>query len=106
MVKAGVNHRDLKPANILVNQDLDVQICDYGTSLVRGITIMNKYEKVTPRYYRSPELCMQVYHIEMDLVANDIWALGCVIAEILINLIDDQPQKYKYAFKGNYCNPT
>ena len=50
---------------------------------------MNKYDKVTPRYYRSPELCMQVYHIEMDLVANDIWALGCVLAEILINLIDD-----------------
>lgn len=67
---------------------------------------MNKYKKVTPRYYRSPELCLSIYDLEMDLVANDIWSLGCVLAEILLNLKDDQQDKYKYAFKGNYCNPS
>jgi serine/threonine protein kinase len=86
MIKAGINHRDLKPANILINSNLEVKICDYGTSMVRGVTILNKYSKVTPRYYRSPELCLQIYDMNMDLVANDIWALGCVFAEILINL--------------------
>jgi hypothetical protein len=44
--------------------------------------------------------------MDMDLVSNDIWALGCVLAELLINLKDHDISKYKYAFKGNYCNPS
>ena len=27
---AGVLHRDIKPANILINEDCDVKICDFG----------------------------------------------------------------------------
>lgn len=30
MHSAGVMHRDIKPANVLVNQDCNVKICDFG----------------------------------------------------------------------------
>ena len=30
----GVMHRDIKPANILVSDDLNVKICDFGLSTV------------------------------------------------------------------------
>jgi serine/threonine protein kinase len=31
---ANVMHRDLKPANILINQDCEIKICDFG--MARG----------------------------------------------------------------------
>jgi mitogen-activated protein kinase 1/3 len=32
--ETGVMHRDLKPANILINQECEVRICDFGMSKV------------------------------------------------------------------------
>ena len=29
---AGVMHRDIKPSNILIYENLDIQICDFGLS--------------------------------------------------------------------------
>jgi len=30
MHSAGVMHRDIKPGNLLINDKLDIQICDFG----------------------------------------------------------------------------
>ena len=31
---AGVLHRDIKPANILINEDCDIKLCDFGLARV------------------------------------------------------------------------
>ena len=36
MHNAGVLHRDIKPANILINEDCDIKLCDFG--LARAVT--------------------------------------------------------------------
>ncbi|KIM98645.1 hypothetical protein OIDMADRAFT_202418 [Oidiodendron maius Zn] len=74
---AGVIHRDLKPRNILVNENCDLKICDFGLARVLDYQ-MTGY--VATRYYRAPEIMLtwQKYDIEVD-----VWSAGCIFAEML-----------------------
>jgi p38 MAP kinase len=74
---AGVIHRDLKPSNILVNENCDLKICDFGLARIQDPQ-MTGY--VSTRYYRAPEIMLtwQKYDIEVD-----IWSAGCIFAEML-----------------------
>ncbi|KAK8096325.1 mitogen-activated protein kinase HOG1 [Apiospora kogelbergensis] len=60
---AGVVHRDLKPSNILVNENCDLRICDFGLARIQDPQ-MTGY--VSTRYYRAPEIMLtwQKYGIE------------------------------------------
>jgi serine/threonine protein kinase len=73
-------HRDLKPENVLVTDEGVVKICDFGSS-----KILDPSGKNTPyivsRYYRAPELILGVSNYSEKI---DIWATGCIIAELLI----------------------
>ena len=74
---AGIIHRDLKPSNLLVNEDCDLKICDFG--LARSYEHqMTGY--VATRYYRAPEVMLlwQRYGKEVD-----IWSAGCIMGEML-----------------------
>ncbi|KAJ5727013.1 Mitogen-activated protein kinase HOG1, partial [Penicillium malachiteum] len=74
---AGVIHRDLKPSNILINENCDLKICDFGLARIVDST-MTGY--VTTRYYRAPEtmLTWQEYNVEIDM-----WSAGCILAEMI-----------------------
>ncbi|CAG8103015.1 unnamed protein product [Penicillium nalgiovense] len=74
---AGVIHRDLKPSNILVDENHDLKICDFGLARVWEPQ-MTGY--VTTRFYRAPEIMTswQMYGMEVD-----IWSCACVFAEML-----------------------
>eukprot|EP00158_Paraphelidium_tribonemae_P003306 Partr_v1_DN26033_c0_g1_i2_m506 putative Mitogen-activated protein kinase involved in a signal transduction pathway that is activated by changes in the osmolarity of the extracellular environment. Controls osmotic regulation of transcription of target genes len=73
----GVVHRDLKPSNILVNENCDLKICDFG--LARS-TDPQMTGYVSTRYYRAPEIMLtwQKYDVGVD-----IWSVGCIFAEML-----------------------
>ena len=99
----GIAHRDIKPDNILVDADgvLNIQkeptlkICDFGSAkqLDNHNWVFNQRKVISmgdvlprgsvtyisTRYYRAPELLYSnaYYGIEIDL-----WAAGCVIAEL------------------------
>jgi p38 MAP kinase len=72
-----VVHRDLKPSNILVNENCDLKICDFGLARIQDPQ-MTGY--VSTRYYRAPEIMLtwQKYDVEVD-----IWSAGCIFAEML-----------------------
>lgn len=74
---AGVIHRDLKPSNILINENCDLKICDFGLARIQDPQ-MTGY--VSTRYYRAPEIMLtwQKYNVEVD-----IWSAGCILAEMI-----------------------
>ncbi|CAL9738286.1 mitogen-activated protein kinase Hog1p [Monosporozyma servazzii] len=74
---AGVIHRDLKPSNILINENCDLKICDFGLARIQDPQ-MTGY--VSTRYYRAPEIMLtwQKYDTEVD-----IWSAGCIFAEMM-----------------------
>lgn len=79
---AGVWHRDLKPGNLLVNRDCDLKLCDFGLARFVGedaATETQMTEYVVTRWYRAPELILTRNYSE----AIDIWAAGCILAEML-----------------------
>eukprot|EP00290_Baffinella_frigidus_P028150 CAMPEP_0180229448 /NCGR_PEP_ID=MMETSP0987-20121128/25515_1 /TAXON_ID=697907 /ORGANISM="non described non described, Strain CCMP2293" /LENGTH=394 /DNA_ID=CAMNT_0022194135 /DNA_START=231 /DNA_END=1412 /DNA_ORIENTATION=- len=76
-------HRDIKPPNLLVNQNCDLRICDFGLARVdpndQTREPPGKSLYVVSRWYRSPELLREREYG----VAVDNWAVGCVFAELL-----------------------
>ncbi|KAI8891481.1 Pkinase-domain-containing protein [Backusella circina FSU 941] len=91
---ANVLHRDLKPANVLVNENCDLRICDFG--MARGfikpsaqVETQNMTHYVVTRWYRAPEIMLSGNSYDQSI---DMWSVGCIFAELLGG---------KVLFKGN-----
>jgi len=124
----GILHRDLKPANCLVNQDCTVKICDFGLGRtidqpapplpnsprddqepVSGVPHTQNLARqltshVVTRWYRAPELILLQ---EKYTGAIDTWSVGCIFAEMLNMIKENQPYHSDRAplFPGSSCFP-
>jgi serine/threonine protein kinase len=75
----GVVHRDIKPSNILLTQDSDARIVDFGIALVSDSDISRLEGVAGSPAYMSPE---QVQGQELD-ARSDLYSLGAVMYEML-----------------------
>ena len=80
--RAGVIHRDVKPENIMVREDDEIKLTDFGiarprdrtkTSFTRTGMIVGTPEYMAPELFESGEFGVQ----------SDIYALGIVLYEML-----------------------
>ncbi len=77
--KRGVIHRDIKPSNIMLTNDNDVRIIDFGIAILRDSDI-SKIEGIAGSpSYMSPE---QVQGNDMT-PTSDLYSLGAVMYELL-----------------------
>lgn len=80
-----VMHRDIKPANLLIEPECDwaLKICDFGLarSFDAPLRSLGLDGAVVTLWYRSPELLLGA---STHSPAVDMWASGCVLAEMLI----------------------
>ena len=75
----GVIHRDIKPSNIMLTQDSDVRIIDFGIALVADSDISRIEGIAGSPSYMSPE---QVQSLELTN-RSDLYSLGAVMYEML-----------------------
>ena len=78
--KKKILHRDLKTQNILLDKKGKiVKIGDFGISKILDSKISKAYSVIGTPCYLSPELCEGKPYNQK----SDIWALGCVLYEML-----------------------
>ena len=78
-----VLHRDLKPNNLLINREGLLKITDFGLAKAFGSPNRALTNQVVTRWYRSPEL---LFGARLYGTGIDIWAMGCIIAELMLRL--------------------
>ncbi|MCB0360337.1 MAG: serine/threonine protein kinase, partial [Bdellovibrionales bacterium] len=81
----GVIHRDLKPANILVGENNEVKIADFG--LAKSLEMNKQFtqagECVGTPFYMAPE---QIQEQELD-ERTDVYALGIIAYELVMGKV-------------------
>mmetsp|Transcript_12718 Transcript_12718/g.20559 ORF Transcript_12718/g.20559 Transcript_12718/m.20559 type:complete len:310 (+) Transcript_12718:158-1087(+) len=102
MHKLWVLHRDLKPDNLLIGDDRQLKLADFGLARIVGDPDEEISYLVVTLPYRSPEL---LFGAKEYGVGVDIWSIGCIMAELMIRRIflpgmsdEDQLGKIFYMF--------
>jgi ankyrin repeat protein/tRNA A-37 threonylcarbamoyl transferase component Bud32 len=85
-----VLHRDLKTLNLLVTEDWQVRICDFGLSRFDTSTNIETLKKCRGTY---PYIAPEVYNCERFVPQSDVYAIGIILWEMANRVIKGKYEK-------------
>ncbi|CAD8063182.1 unnamed protein product [Paramecium sonneborni] len=74
-----IMHRDIKGSNVLVDDNDNIILIDWGLSQFYDEG-RQQSTKMGTRYYKAPELLMKYKQYDYSI---DIWAVGCMLADFI-----------------------
>ncbi len=86
----GVIHRDIKPANILLSEQEDIKISDFGTAHISTTQTTQVQGFLGSPAYMSPEQINE----ENPSVQSDIYSMGIVLYEMLTGRLPFTAQNF------------
>lgn len=81
--RRGITHRDIKPENILVNEDGDVALTDFGLAVAEATKLGSESGLMMTPAHASPERLQSVDGRVDDPVRSDIYSLGSTIYTLM-----------------------
>jgi len=72
-------HRDLKPQNILVDEQGNLKIADFGMARAFSVPVPKYTHEVVTTWYRAPEI---LFGCKVYALPIDCWSIGCIFAEL------------------------
>ncbi|RWS14671.1 3-phosphoinositide-dependent protein kinase 1-like protein [Dinothrombium tinctorium] len=100
--KLGIVHRDLKPENILLNENMHIQISDFGSAVLEGrneqqspssSSSLSAKEEVTTQTNRRNSFVGTAQYVSPEMLsdkkastASDLWAFGCIVYQMTAGL--------------------
>jgi serine/threonine protein kinase len=81
--KKGIVHHDMKPSNIVINDQNQVKIIDFGLS-----SHLNDYQScISSPCYQAPEVVDFDIDVEYDQSKEDVWSFGISLFESLFGYL-------------------
>ncbi len=73
-------HRDLKPQNLLINEQGELKLADFGLARAKSIPSNTYTNEVASLWYRPPDIMLGSRSYSTSL---DMWSVGCIFVEMV-----------------------